>query len=229
MPGDLTTRFKAVGEDRYHDKHPFHRRLVAGTLTRGQVQSWVANRYAYQKAIPVKDALLLANLPDAQHRRAWISRITDHDGREGDEGGTRLWLALARAVGLDEDDVRSERMVAPGARFAVDAYVDFARSRPWIEGVASSLTEMFAPSTMRHRIDSIVANYPWIDRSGMAYFEQRIPLATRDSETALAWVMAEATTPQLQDACVNALRFKCDVLWSILDATALASGVFREA
>ena len=229
MPGDLTTRFKAVGEDRYHDKHPFHRRLVAGTLTRGQVQSWVANRYAYQKAIPVKDALLLANLPDAQHRRAWISRITDHDGREGDEGGTRLWLALARAVGLDEDDVRSERMVAPGARFAVDAYVDFARSRPWIEGVASSLTEMFAPATMRHRIDSIVANYPWIDRSGMAYFEQRIPLATRDSETALAWVMAEATTPQLQDACVNALRFKCDVLWSILDATALASGVFREA
>jgi pyrroloquinoline-quinone synthase len=229
MPGDLTTRFKAVGEDRYHDKHPFHRRLVAGTLTRGQVQSWVANRYAYQKAIPIKDALLLANLPDAQHRRAWISRITDHDGREGDEGGTRLWLALARAVGLDENDVRSERMVAPGARFAVDAYVDFARSRPWIEGVASSLTEMFAPSTMRHRIDSIVANYPWIDRSGMAYFEQRIPLATRDSETALAWVMAEATTPQLQDACVNALRFKCDVLWSILDATALASGVFREA
>jgi pyrroloquinoline-quinone synthase len=229
MPGDLTTRFKAVGEDRYHDKHPFHRRLVAGTLTRGQVQSWVANRYAYQKAIPIKDALLLANLPDAQHRRAWISRITDHDGREGDEGGTRLWLALARAVGLDENDVRSERMVAPGARFAVDAYVDFARSRPWIEGVASSLTEMFAPSTMRHRIDSIVANYPWIDRSGMAYFEQRIPLATRDSETALAWVMAEATTLQLQDACVNALRFKCDVLWSILDATALASGVFREA
>jgi pyrroloquinoline-quinone synthase len=229
MPGDLSTRFKAVGEDRYHDKHPFHRRLVAGTLTRGQVQSWVANRYAYQKAIPIKDALLLANLPSAKHRRAWISRITDHDGREGEEGGTRLWLALARAVGLDEDDVRSERMVAPGARFAVDAYVNFARSRPWVEGVASSLTEMFAPSTMRHRIDSIVANYPWIDRSGMAYFEQRIPLATRDSETALAWVMAEATTAELQDACVDALRFKCDVLWSILDATALASGVFREA
>jgi pyrroloquinoline-quinone synthase len=229
MPGDLTTRFKAVGEDRYHDKHLFHRRLVAGTLTRGQVQSWVANRYAYQKAIPIKDALLLANLPSAQYRRAWISRITDHDGHEGEEGGTRLWLALARAVGLDQDDVRSERMVAPGTRFAVDAYVNFARSRPWIEGVASSLTEMFAPSTMRYRIDSIVANYPWIDRSGMAYFEQRIPLATRDSETALAWVMAEATTIELQDACVDALRFKCDVLWSILDATALASGVFREA
>jgi pyrroloquinoline-quinone synthase len=218
-----------VGEDRYHDKHPFHRRLVAGKLTRDQVRSWVANRYAYQKAIPIKDALLLANLPSAQHRRSWISRITDHDGREGEEGGTRLWLALARAVGLDEDDVRSERTVAPGTRFAVDAYVNFARSRPWIEGVASSLTEMFAPSAMRHRIDAIVANYPWIDRSGLEYFEQRIPLAKRDSETALAWVMAEASTPELQDACVDALRFKCDVLWSILDATAIASGVFREA
>lgn len=222
----LVARLYAVGAERYHDKHPFHRRLVAGELNRDQVRSWVANRYYYQKAIPVKDAAILSNLPDAAHRRAWISRITDHDGTEGQEGGTRMWLALARAVGLDEEVVTAQTLVAPGSRFAVDAYVTFARTRPWIEAVASSLTELFGPPVMQHRVEAIVANYPWIDPSGLSYFLKRIPLAKRDAGIALAWVLEEATTPQVQDACVAALRFKCDVLWSLFDATALQCGVF---
>jgi pyrroloquinoline-quinone synthase len=202
---------------------------VAGTLARDQVQAWVANRYYYQKQIPVKDAAVLANLPSAEHRREWISRIYDHDGTgNGADGGTASWLALARAVGLDDDDVRSERMVAPSTRFAVDAYVNFARLRPWIESVASSLTELFGPPVMQRRVAAIVEKYPWIDRSGLAYFERRIPLAKRDADTALAWVLQEATTPDVQERCVEALRFKCEVLWSILDATALACGVFAE-
>lgn len=188
----------------------------------------MANRYYYQKQIPVKDAAILGNLPSAAHRRAWITRIVYHDGEgTGEHGGTVSWLALARAVGLDEDDVRSERAVAPGTRFAVDAYVTFARTRPWIEAVASSLTELFGPPVMQRRIAAIVEKYPWIDPAGLAYFERRIPLARRDADTALAWVLEEATTPDSQDRCVDALRFKCDVLWSILDATALSGGVFR--
>jgi pyrroloquinoline-quinone synthase len=127
---------------------------------------------------------------------------------------------------LDEDVVRSEQLVAPGSRFAVDAYVNFARTRPWIEAVASSLTELFGPPVMQHRVEAIVANYPWIDPSGLSYFRKRIPLAQRDAGIALSWVLEEATTPQLQDACVAALRFKCDVLWSLFDATALQCGVF---
>jgi len=218
-----------VGERRYHDKHPFHQRLVAGTLSRDQVRAWVANRYYYQKQIPVKDAAILANLPSAEYRRVWIERLYDHDGTgDGSDGGTAAWLALARAVGLDEDDVRSERSIAPSARFAVDAYVNFARLRPWLEAVASSLTELFGPPVMQRRVAAIVEKYPWIERSGLAYFEKRIPLAKRDADTALAWVLREATTPQLQDRCVDALRFKCEVLWSLLDATALACGVFAE-
>lgn len=223
----LLARLVAVGEERYHDKHPFHQRLVAGTLSRDQVRSWVANRYYYQKQIPVKDAAILANLPSAAHRRAWISRIYDHDGTgDGSDGGTASWIALARAVGLDDADVLSERGVAPGARFAVDAYVNFARQRPWLEAVASSLTELFGPPVMQRRVAAIVEQYPWIDRAGLAYFEKRIPLAKRDADSALAWVMEEATTPELQAACVAALRFKCDVLWCLLDATALACGAF---
>ena len=187
----------------------------------------MANRYYYQKQIPVKDAAVLGNLPSAAHRRVWIERIYDHDGKgPGESGGTASWLALARGVGLNEDDVRSERAVAPGTRFAVDAYVTFARTRPWIEGVASSLTELFGPPVMAQRVEAIVEKYPWIDRSGLAYFETRIPLARRDAESALTWVLEEARTPEIAQACEDALRFKCDVLWCILDATALASGVF---
>jgi pyrroloquinoline-quinone synthase len=217
-----------VGRERYHDKHPFHERLVAGTLDRAQVQAWVANRYYYQKQIPVKDAAILANLPSAAHRRVWISRIVDHDGEgSGAQGGTAAWLALAQAVGLEEQDVRSERGVAPGTRFAVDAYVTFARTRPWIEAVASSLTELFGPPVMARRVAAITENYPWIDPAGLAYFEKRIPLAQRDADSALAWVVEAARTPEIEERCVDALRFKCDVLWSILDATALACGIFK--
>jgi pyrroloquinoline-quinone synthase len=219
----------AVGERRYHDKHPFHRRLVAGELSEQQVRSWVENRYYYQKQIPVKDAAVLANLPTASHRRAWISRIYDHDGTDdGSNGGTASWLALARAVGLSHEDVLGEQSVAPGTRFAVDAYVNFARSRPWLEAVASSLTELFGPPVMQRRVAAILDKYPWIDRSGLAYFERRIPLAQRDADLALSWVLETATTRESQDRCVAALEFKCDVLWCILDATALACGVFHE-
>jgi pyrroloquinoline-quinone synthase len=191
------------------------------------VQAWVANRYYYQKQIPVKDAAIVSNLPSAAHRRVWMSRIADHDGTGEDDGGTAAWLALARAVGLNDDEVRSERAVAPGTRFAVDAYVHFARTRPWLEAVASSLTELFGPPVMQRRVSALIERYPWIRREGLAYFERRIPLAKRDADAALAWVLEEATTPELQERCVQALRFKCDVLWCILDATALASGGFR--
>lgn len=188
----------------------------------------MANRYYYQKQIPVKDAAILGTLPDAEKRRVWISRIVDHDGQgSGEVGGTAAWLALGRAVGLDDEYVRSEEGVAPGTRFAVDAYVTFARTRPWVEGVASSLTELFGPPVMERRVRAIVEKYPWIDPAGLAYFEKRIPLAQRDAGYALRWVLEAATTPELEERCVDALRFKCDVLWSILDATALACGVFK--
>jgi pyrroloquinoline-quinone synthase len=222
----LVERLRALG-DRYHDQHPFHRALVAGELNVDQVRAWVANRYYYQKMIPVKDAFVLARLPSREHRRAWITRIIDHDGTTGNEGGTAKWLALARAVGLNDDDVLSEALVAPGARFAVDAYVNFARERPWLEAVASSLTELFGPIVMSRRVVAIVEHYPWIDRAGLAYFEDRIPLARRDADQALGWVVEGAASPAQQDACVAALAFKCDVLWGLLDATALQSGFFR--
>jgi len=224
---ELVERLRAIGPQRYHDKHPFHAKLVAGELSAEQVRSWVANRYYYQIAIPRKDAYVLAALPSREYRRAWLSRITDHDGSDERPGGTEKWLALGRAVGLDDEYVLSERGVAPGSRFAVDAYVNFAHHRPWLESVASSLTELFGPPVMAARVAAIVEKYPWIDRRGLAYFEDRLDLAKRDAELALEWVVEHARTREEQDACVAALSFKCDVLWCILDATALDCGVFR--
>jgi pyrroloquinoline-quinone synthase len=220
-------RLRAVGARKYHDKHPFHQQLVAGMLGVEAVRAWVANRYYYQKMIPIKDALIVAKLPSAEYRRVWIERVIDHDGNAERVGGTEKWIGLARAVGLDPDEVVSERLIAPGAKFAVDAYVEFARHRPWLEAVASSLTELFGPPVMQNRVAAIIRNYPWIDRSGLAYFDDRIVLAPRDAQNALDWVVEHATTGEQQDACVAALEFKCDVLWSLLDATALQCGVFK--
>lgn len=219
----FVARLRDVGASHYHDRHPFHRAMHAGSLSRAQVHSWIYNRYYYQKCIPIKDAAILANLPDRARRRLWVQRILDHDGSRDAPGGIEMWLALARAAGLEDDVVTSERFVNPGARFAVDAYVNFARTSPWLPAVASSLTELFAPELMADRIAAIVEKYTWIDSAGLEYFRTRLRQAPRDSAYALAWVTEYAVTDEVQDACVAALRFKCDVLWSLLDATELGA------
>ena len=202
---------------RYHDSHPFHRAMNAGTLNRAQIQGWVANRYCYQEAIPRKDAAILSNCPDREVRRRWIRRITDHDG-PAYAGGIEAWLRLGEAVGLGRDAVASQQQVVPGVRFAVDAYVTFARTRPWVEAVASSLTELFAPDLMAERLAAFERYYPWIDPAGLAYFRSRLTQAPRDSEHALEVVTGYCRTPEQQAAAVAALSFKCDVLWAIMDA-----------
>jgi pyrroloquinoline-quinone synthase len=203
---------------RYHSEHPFSRRMNEGRLIPDQVRGWVANRYAYQAAIPRKDAAILANCPDREVRRRWIGRIHDHDGTADGEGGIEAWLRLAEAVGLSRQEVAEERHVVPGVRFAVDAYLTFARTRPWVEAVASSLTELFAPDLMAERLAAFERHYTWIDPAGLAYFRARLTQAPRDSEHALRVVTERCRTPAEQAAAVAALSFKCDVLWSMLDA-----------
>jgi pyrroloquinoline-quinone synthase len=203
---------------RYHDQHPFHRAMNAGALSAGQIRGWVANRFYYQANIPRKDSAILANCPDREVRRRWIRRVLDHDGTAHGEGGIEAWLRLAEAVGLSRAEVEDERHVVPGVRFAVDAYVTFARTRPWVEAVASSLTELFAPDLMAERLAAFEHHYPWIDPAGLAYFRARLTQAPRDAEHALEVVTRNCRTSDEQAAAVAALSFKCDVLWSMLDA-----------
>ena len=203
---------------RYHDRHPFHQKMNAGGLSPEQIRGWAANRFYYQVNLPRKDAAILANCPEREVRRRWIQRILDHDGTGDAPAGIDTWLLLGEAVGLTRAEVLDERHVVPGVRFAVDAYVTFARTRPWTEAVASSLTELFAPDLMAERLAAFEQHYPWIDRQALAYFRARLSQAPRDSEHALEVVTRYCRTPDQQAAAVAALSFKCDVLWSMLDA-----------
>ncbi len=203
---------------RYHSRHPFHVRMNRGDLSRRQIQGWVLNRFYYQKNIPIKDAAILSNCPDREVRRRWIRRIIDHDGTRDGEGGIAAWLRLGEAVGLTQQQLWDERHVVPGVRFAVDAYVTFARTRPWIEAVAASMTELFAPDLMAERLAAFEHLYPWIDPDGLTYFRARLTQAPRDAEYALELVTEHCRTADEQARAVAALSFKCDVLWSMLDA-----------
>jgi pyrroloquinoline-quinone synthase len=214
---DFVERLRAQGA-RYHNLHPFHQRMDAGELTREELRRWVTNRFYYQKCIPLKDAAILANCPEVEVRRAWIQRILDHDGTSEGTGGTESWLRLGEALGVTREQLLSEQGVLPGVRYAVDAYVNFARRRPWIEAVASSLTELFGPGAMRARVAAIERHYPWIDPAGLDYFRTRLVQAPRDAQYALDLTVERCTTPEQQDAAVAALRFKTEVLWAQLDA-----------
>ena len=215
---ELRDALRAIGAERYHNLHPFHRKLHSGGLSRGQVQAWALNRYYYQSRIPAKDATLLARLPTADQRRAWRSRLDDHDGTAPGEGGVARWLTLAEAVGLDRAYVESTDGILPGTRFAVDAYVAFVRDRSVLEAVASSLTEMFSPTIIAERVSGMLANYSWVTPETLAYFTPRLTQARKDVDFALAYVDEHATSRALQAQVLAALRFKCDVLWSQLDA-----------
>jgi pyrroloquinoline-quinone synthase len=203
---------------RYHDQHPFHVRMNAGRLSHRQIQGWVANRFYYQENIPRKDAAILSNCPHLEVRRRWIRRIVDHDGRSTDEGGIEAWLRLGEAAGLTREEIRDHRHLVPGVRFAVDAYVNFTRTRPWVEAVASSLTELFAPDLMAERLAAFERWYPWIAPTGLAYFRARLEQAPQDCQHALEVVSAYCLSAESQARAVDALSFKCDVLWSLMDA-----------
>ena len=214
----LEAALRTIGERRYHNLHPFHRLLHEGKLSRGQVQAWALNRYYYQAMLPIKDATLIARCDDPAMRRAWRSRLVDHDGKSDNDGGIARWLALTDALGLDRADVVSLRGLLPATRFAVDAYVRFVRERSLLEAVASSLTELFSPAIISERVSGMLANYDFVTPATLSYFSNRPPQAQRDSDFALGYVKLHATSAETQQAVLAALEFKCSVLWSMLDA-----------
>ena len=119
---------------------------------------------------------------------------------------------------MSRGELESERGVLPGVRYAVDAYVNFARQKPWIEAVASSLTELFGPSAIRVRLEALERHYPWIDPAGLEYFRTRLVKAPRDADYALELTVQRCRTREQQESAVAALRFKTELLWAQLDA-----------
>jgi pyrroloquinoline-quinone synthase len=206
----------------YHLYHPFQVMMNEGKLNRQQIQGWVANRFYYQISIPIKDAAIMSNCPDRDVRRRWIQRIIDHDGTQGDEGGLEGWTRLGEACGMQREEITSLRHVLPGVRFAVDAYVNFARRAPWQEAVCSSLTELFAPKIHKARMDSWPQHYPWIKTEGYEYFRNRLTQAPRDVDHGLEVTLDYFKTRESQERACGILQFKLDLLWSMLDAMMLS-------
>jgi pyrroloquinoline-quinone synthase len=221
-PAELEARLRQIGAERYHNLHPFHKMLHGGLMTHGQVQAWALNRFVYQAAIPRKDAALMARLTDRTIRREWIHRIHDHDGTGGDSGGIERWLKLTDGLGLDRDYVMSQKGALPGTVFAVEAYVRFVYEHSPLEAIASSLTELFAPGIHAERIAGMLEHYDFIDEQLVGYFRKRLDQAPRDANFALAYVLEHARTAEQQQAALDALTFKTQVLWAQLDALHLA-------
>lgn len=218
LPADeFIAQFHAIGKERYHYKHPFHLLMHEGKLTRGQLQAWALNRYSYQSRIPIKDAAILERSEDQDFRRVWRKRIIDHDGDGTQPGGIEKWLRLVEATGLTRERAIRGDGILPATRYAVDAYVQFVRTRTFLEAVASSLTELFSTTLITLRIDRLRQHYPWL-YSGLDYFQARITQAPEDANFALAWVVAHAKTSEQQELALGALRAKCDILWAMLDA-----------
>jgi len=213
----------------YHIHHPFNVMLNTGEATKEQIQGWVANRFYYQVAIPIKDAAVLSNCTDRDVRREWVQRILDHDGYElhgvNDEGGIEAWTRLGVAVGLSREEVTDLRHVVPGVRFAVDAYINFARTRPWQESVCASLTELFAPAIHKQRLATWPEHYPWIDSDGLQYFRNRVSQARRDVEHGLGITLNYFNTRPLQERALEILNFKLNILWQMNDAMAVRYGL----
>jgi len=215
---EFEQRLRAIGAARYHDRHPFHGLLHCGALNRGQIQAWALNRYYYQAMVPLKDASLIGRCEDVALRREWRKRLEDHDGDDNRPGGIERWLKLTDGLGLDRAAVISTRLLLPATRFAVEAYVHFVRERSMLEAVASCLTELFSPQIITERMSGMLAHYDFITPEIMAYFDKRPPQAERDANFALEWVKERARTPEQQQAVVDTLAFKCDILWCMLDA-----------
>lgn len=215
---EFIERLEAVGRTAYHDRHPFHLRMLAGSLDRHQIRTWVANRFYYQKSIPIKDAALIANCPIREVRQVWIQRIIDQDGTTDHAGGIEQWLLLGEAVGLERAELEGNQRVVPGVRYAVDAFVRFVQTHDWIEGVASSLTERFAPPLLGDRLAALERHYRWIDPQALDVFRVRLVEAPRDAEYGLRLVLERCRSREMQERAVDALRFKCELLWTQLDA-----------
>src|ERR1700747_1642036 len=190
-------QLRAVGEERYPHKHPFHLLMHEGRLSRGQLQAWALNRYYYQAILPIKDSIILSRGPDPAFRRAW--------------------LKLAEATGLDPNQVQSGRGILPATRFAVNEYLNIVRNRSLLEAVASSLTELFSRDLISLCMEKLRQHYPWLS-GGLDYFQARLAQAPEDAQFAIEYVYENAKTRAEQELAIQALRDKCDILWAQLDA-----------
>lgn len=219
--GAFIDELRKEGFAGYHHSHPFMRLLHDGKLTKPQLQGWAIQRYYYQRRMPVKNAAIYAQCPLPEVRRVWALRIMRQVVEDGDQGYFELWLKFCDGLGLKREEVLSAEIL-PGVRFAVDAYVEFCLTRSWIEGVASTLSELFFSQVLGGRIEAFERHYPWISPEGLEYWRiaQNI---VGDGGALVAHILEQhCTAEEWQAKARAAVRFKNGVQWSMLDSIYMA-------
>jgi pyrroloquinoline-quinone synthase len=204
-------------EPRYVDKHPFMRLLYEGKLDKNQIRGWIVNRFYLQNNISAKDAAIVSNCPIPEVRRVWMSRSIRREGLELPIGDVDGWLALAEASGLERRQV-TEAQYLPGAKFAVNDLVNFARRADWLEGISTSLYEVPARAELAKRIEALKARYRWIRPEGLRFFLSRLSQLERDSKVVFDISMKYCNTRTLQERAIKAALYMGEVVWSLHDA-----------
>lgn len=213
----LETKLK----DKYQDRHPLMVMLYSGKLTPKQIRAWIINRFYLQKNIPLKDAAILSNCTESEVRRLWIGRILKREGLGGSIGDVEGWIGFAESAGIPRDEILRAKCL-PGARFAVDGYVNFARRAEWTEGVAASLIEYFAKGELVKRIEAFKRHYPWIEPEGYRFFMSRLGQLDEANETTLRIVLRYCQTREMQLRAIDAAESMADIYWSLHDAIFVA-------
>jgi pyrroloquinoline-quinone synthase len=77
---------------------------------------------------------------------------------------------------------------------------------------------MFSPNIISQRVAGMLRNYDFVSEATLAYFTPRLTQAPQDVAFALDYVKQHARTREQQEQVLDALRFKCDLLWAQLDA-----------
>lgn len=219
-PEEFVEQLRKIGFSGYHHHHPFMRLLHGGKLTREQVQGWATQRYYYQRRMPVKNAAILSNCSVAEVKEIWSRRVI-RQVQEGERGYLDLWLRFCEAMGLKREEVEGAEIL-PGVRFAVDAYVDFCFRHSWIEGVATTLSELFFSEVVGERIDAFERFYPWIEPEGLEFWRVGQAIVGSLGEETAAILAKHCTTEEWQNRARAAVQFKDGILWSKLDAIYMA-------
>jgi pyrroloquinoline-quinone synthase len=211
-------RLQEAGEGKGKNGHSLLADIEAGSATPAAVKRWIAGRYYYQTLLPRQDALITANCPVRDVRRAWVERIMEHDGRRADQGGIGAWLQLGEAAGVTRRDLEEHRNLPQAARETVDEQLELVERSSWQAAIAATLVDLVAPDLLREPATAFEKHYSWIEKAGLGYFKSRAVQAARHAAQALDFTVRYCDTPSLQREAVRVLERKCDLLFAMLDA-----------
>jgi pyrroloquinoline-quinone synthase len=196
---------QAVGKTDVNRRR-FTQLLVAGKASRELLRGWAINWYFFERNVPRKDGAIISNCDLVDVRRLWVTKILEHDGYGRNEGAIEGWLRFATGLGVPREEVTQGRYIEDVVD-AVDNYVEFAKSKSWLEGVAMSVGMVFVPMLVEQRLLAFRKHYPWVEQDSLDYFRTLYSKARRDGRMALQLVIKYADGKTVQRDSIRAAEF----------------------